>query len=87
MSSRLFLTCFALTALLSSGCLFSKKAPKETENPSIPGAVEDSFRTRWIDKRVTELSAGGKMTPEAAREQATREYAQRYNFRGPSQNK
>ena len=81
MMHRLLLTCLGLTTLFTSGCLFWKKTPKEKENPSISGSVEESFRTRWIDKRTTELVAGGQAA-DAARAQAAREFAERYDFKG-----
>jgi hypothetical protein len=81
MTQRLLLSALALSALLSSGCQFWKKTPKSTENPSIPGSVEDSFKTRWIDKRSAELAAQGK-SGDAARSQATAEYAEKFAYTG-----
>ena len=79
MTQRLFLTALSLTALLSTGCLFSKKPAQAKENPSIAGSVEESFKLRWIDKRAGELVAQGKAA-DAARTQATTEFAERFVF-------
>lgn len=86
MTQRLFLTCLSLSALLSAGCLFSKKSSQPKENPSIAGSVEETFKLRWIDKRAAELAAQGK-TPEAARTQATDEFRERYVFASPAPKK
>ena len=86
MTQRLLLTSLCLAALLSSGCLFSKKTAAPKENPSIPGSVEESLRQRWVDKRVGELVAQGK-TAEAARVQAAEEFRERYGYTGAAQKK
>jgi hypothetical protein len=86
MIHRLFLTSLGLAALLTSGCLFSKKSSQPKENPSIAGSVEESFKVRWIDKRVGELVAQGKAA-EVARNQATQEFNERYVFTGAAQKK
>jgi hypothetical protein len=64
---------------LAGGCsLFSKK-PRAKESTAIAGEVEATFRQRWMDKRVGELTAQG-MPAEAARVQAGREFDERYQF-------
>lgn len=80
MTQRLLLTGLCLTALFGSGCLFSKKTPKE--NPSISGSVEESFRARWVEKRAAEIAAKGT-APDAARTQAEAEFRERYVFNNP----
>jgi hypothetical protein len=79
MTPPLFLTALSLIALFSSGCLFSKKPAVAKENSSIAGSVEESFKLRWVDKRAGELVAQGKAA-EAARTQATTEFAERFVF-------
>lgn len=86
MTQRLFLTCLSLTALLTTGCLFSKKSSAPKENPSIAGSVEETFRGRWIDQRVGQLVAQGK-SAEVARTQAADEFRERYVFSGTPQKK
>lgn len=86
MTQRLFLTCLCLTAILTSGCLLSKKSAQPKENPSIAGSVEDSLKVRWLEKRGAELIAQGK-SPEAARSQAAQEFNERYPFTGAAQKK
>ncbi|MCX6951951.1 MAG: hypothetical protein NTV51_07270 [Verrucomicrobia bacterium] len=86
MTQRLFLTCLSLAALLTSGCLFSKKSSKSKDDGSISSSVEESFRVRWIDKRVGELVAKGAK-PEAARTQAAQEFSEKYVFSGTAQKK
>ena len=79
MTQRLFLTCLSLTALLTTGCLFSKKSAKPKEETSIAGSNEESFKVRWIDKRAGELVAQGKAA-DAARAQAGDEFRERFVF-------
>ncbi len=63
---------------LTPGCLFSKK---EKPNPNIAADVEEAFKQRWIARRMGELSAGGQVTDgRMAREQATREFAEKYEY-------
>jgi len=80
------LLCLGLTALLTTGCLFSKKSSQPKENPAIAGSVEATFRLRWIDKRTAELAAQGKAA-DAARAQADAEFRERYVFTGTAQKK
>ncbi len=86
MIQRLSLTCLTLTALLTTGCLFSKKSAASKENPAIAGSVEESFKVRWIDKRAGELTAQGK-SADAARTLATDEFRERYVFNTTPQKK
>ena len=81
MIQRLFLTCLSLTALLASGCLFSKKPAQPKESSAIASSVEESFKVRWIDKRVGDLVAQGKAA-DAARAQATDEFRERFAYTG-----
>ncbi len=78
MIHRLCLTGLGLIALFTSGCLFSKKDKGPKENPSIPGSVAETFKTRWVDKRVAELVAQGQ-TADVARAQALKEFAAKYD--------
>ena len=73
----LFVLCIA-TLCCSSGCLFSRKA-KTKESSAIAADVEESFRRRWVDKRVGELTARGTAA-EVARTQAETEFRERYDF-------
>jgi hypothetical protein len=70
-----------LTALaLASGCgTFSKKSGRVKENPAIATEVEETFRRRWMDKRVGELTAQG-VAADAARTQADAEFREKYSF-------
>jgi len=67
-----------LTLALCSGCLFSRKSDRKSKT-AISAEVEDTFRKRWVDRRVTELVAGGA-TAEAARPQAEADFLAAYNF-------
>ncbi|MBE7538099.1 MAG: hypothetical protein HS122_06780 [Opitutaceae bacterium] len=63
---------------LTPGCLFSKKSKP---NPNIAEEVEETFKQRWIARRMGELTAGGQVTDgRAAREQAVREFAEKYEY-------
>lgn len=80
MTKLLLVALAAATLALSTGCLFSKKKPKESS--AIAGEVEETFRRRWLDKRVAELVAQGTAA-DAARLQADTEFQERYSFAKP----
>jgi hypothetical protein len=86
MIQRLSLLCLALTALFTTGCLFSKKSSAPKENPAIAGSVEETFKVRWLEKRTAELVAQGKAA-DVARTQATDEFRERFAFSGTEQKK
>jgi len=78
-SRPLLLTaCLALAALTLSGCFTSSKKKREKEK-SIPVAVEQSFKTLWLEKRSGELVQKG-LSPYAAQQQARTEFAQKYAY-------
>ena len=80
MIKPLLLTGLVAALSLASGCgMFSKKTGRVKENPAIASEVEETFRRRWMDKRVAELTAQG-MTPDTARTQADTEFRERYGF-------
>ena len=65
---------------LSAGCAFSKKKPtRTTENSAIASDVEETFRKRWLDKRIGELVAQGTAA-EVARTQADGEFREKFGF-------
>ncbi|MFT3868378.1 MAG: hypothetical protein QM715_07760 [Nibricoccus sp.] len=70
----LFVLLAALT-LSSSGCFsFTKHKP-------IAGEVEESFKNRWIAKRMSELQTTGKATdPREARAIALEEFKKKYEY-------
>ena len=85
MTKPLFLCTLAAAVALTSGCgMFSKKNPRAKESSAIASEVEESFRKRWMDKRVGELTATGQ-TADAARTQADAEFRERYAFAQPRQ--
>ena len=65
--------------LLSTGCLFSKKSDRPKESSAISSEVEETFRKRWIEKRIADLVAAGTPT-DAARPLAEQEFRDRYGF-------
>ncbi|HRP03364.1 MAG TPA: hypothetical protein PLV87_00485 [Opitutaceae bacterium] len=66
------------STFLTPGCIFSKK-PKP--NPDIAAEVEETFKQRWIARRMGELIAGGQVTDgRTAREQAVKEFAEKYEY-------
>ena len=73
--------CTLCIALLcgSSGCFFSKRANRAKESSAIAADVEESFRRRWVDKRIAELTAKGTGT-DVARNQAETEFRERFGF-------
>jgi hypothetical protein len=82
MTKPLLLCVLAAAVTLTSGCsLFSRKS-RTKESSAIASEVEESFRKRWVEKRMGELTAQGQ-TPEAARTQADAEFRDRYAFAQP----
>lgn len=80
MTKRLFPVLLASTVLLSTGCgLFSRKSSQPKESSAIAADVEETFRRRWVEKRVGELTAQGTEAI-AARAQAENEFRERYGF-------
>jgi len=64
--------------MVGSGCFGSKK-PKP--NPAIAADVEEAFKQRWVARRIGELSASGEAADgRKAREQALREFAEKYEY-------
>ncbi|HVU25640.1 MAG TPA: hypothetical protein VHE13_16035 [Opitutus sp.] len=77
---HLFLASFAAFVLLSApGCHWFHKSKKPKESPAIASEVETNFRDRWLDRRVAELTAAGTEAT-AARQQAEREFKERYPY-------
>ena len=62
-----------LAALCFSGCInFTKPKP-------VAGEVEESFKTRWVAKRMSELQASGTASdPRDARTIAIDEFKKKY---------
>ena len=79
MTRLLFLTLLVTSALLSSGCLFSKKSRTPKESTAISSEVEEGFRQRWVDQRTSQLVAQGTAAP-TARTQAAGEFRERFGF-------
>jgi len=76
-NSSLFILC---ACLVVGGC-FNVRTPKP-----IAGEVEESFRNRWVAKRMTELQTSGT-TPDAreARGIAMEEFKKQYPFTAVAQ--
>ena len=79
MIKALLLSVSVASLVLSTGCLFSKKAQRAKESSAISADVEESFRKRWVDKRVGELTGQGTSS-DTARTQAEAEFRERYGF-------
>ena len=58
------------------GCLSKSKQ----KTPEIAQDVEESFKQRWIAKRMSELQASGVTEPREARRQATDEFRKKYEY-------
>lgn len=71
-------SCWVLLSLIVvfGGCLHRSKPSA----PEIAADVEESFKQRWIAKRMTELQAGGVTDPREARRQATEEFRKKYEY-------
>jgi hypothetical protein len=79
MTRHLSLAVLLAAAVLSSGCVFGKRGSRPKESSAIASEVEETYRRRWVDQRVRELTAQGA-TAEAARNQAENEFRERYDF-------
>jgi uncharacterized protein YcgI (DUF1989 family) len=83
--SKRFLTFFAALCLLvgSTACShFKSSKPKKPVESKTPAAeLEADYKVRWIAKRSSELVTQGQ-SPEAAKDQATREFAERMPYVG-----
>jgi hypothetical protein len=71
------LSAVALTFL--TGCNLFRKNKKPKENPAIAQDVEQAFRRRWVEQRVTELTAQGT-DAAAARQQAEADFQTRFPY-------
>jgi hypothetical protein len=76
-SLLLFLATLILAS--STGCNLFRKNKKPKENPAIASEVEETFRKRWLDRRIPELTATG-MDAATARSQAETEFHQQYPY-------
>jgi 1,2-phenylacetyl-CoA epoxidase catalytic subunit len=83
MTKRLLLCFLAAALALSTGCMFFRKSKQAKESSAVATATEQEFRQRWMAKRVTELNAQG-VNGMAAREQADREFHEKFEFAVPS---
>lgn len=74
----------ALLAVLSGGCLHSKKNAQPKENPNLASETEEGFKQRWIEKRGSELVAKG-VRADLARQQAIDEFRERFPYTSAAQ--
>jgi hypothetical protein len=72
---------FVLLAALCFGGCFNFTTPKP-----IASEVEDSFKTRWVARRMSELQANGTATdPRDARKIAVDEFKKKYEYTAAAQ--
>ena len=72
------------TLAVAPGC---SSKPKPKQSPRIASEVEESFKQRWIAKRMGELQASGKATDaRQARRMATDEFTLRFPALSIAQN-
>jgi hypothetical protein len=82
---KVLLLC-CLTLSLSTGCAFFRKSERARNRVPVTAEVQETFRKRWVDKRVADLVAlGGEA--EAARIQAEAEFRATYDFSGQAETK
>jgi hypothetical protein len=79
MTKPLLLILSVATLTLSTGCLFSRKSRGAKEGSAIASENEETLRRRWVEKRVSELTAQGTAA-EAARTQAESEFREKFGF-------
>lgn len=75
MKSRCAFVLLSLVVLFG-GCFHR---PKQ-HTPEIAADVEESFKQKWIAKRMGELQASGVTDPREARRQATDEFRKKYEY-------
>ena len=75
MKSRFFFILLALV-VVSGGCF---NRPKQ-RTPEIAADVEESFKQKWIAKRMGELQASGVTDAREARRQATDEFRKKFEY-------
>lgn len=75
MKSRCTLILLSLV-VLSAGCFHR---PKQ-RTPEIAADVEESFKQKWIAKRMGELQAAGVTDGREARRQATEDFSKKYGY-------
>lgn len=73
--NRFSFLCIVVVLACSSAC-----SNKPKPNPAMATEMEESFKQRWIAKRINELTQAGVTDPREARRQATEEFKQRYEF-------
>lgn len=79
MTKSLILSVIVTALAFSGGCMSSKKSGRAKESSAIATEVEETFRKRWMDKRVGELTAAGTAA-DAARTQAETEFREKFGF-------
>ncbi len=62
--------------LATTGCF--NRAPKP--NPNMAAELEETFKQRWIAKRMSEIQAAGLNDPRQARIQATEEFRKKFEY-------
>jgi len=77
-----FLRIFCLLCVFgfSFGC-----SNKPKPDPRIATEVEESFKQRWIAKRISELTQAGVNDAREARRRATEEFKQKYVYTSAAQ--
>ena len=86
MSTRILLATLTLVLAFGTSACRSRHASKEAIGNAPAAEMEASFKQRWIDKRVAELSATGVAAPDALI-QASKEFDERFNFNPAAQTK
>lgn len=79
MTKALLLTASLATLVLATGCSLMKRTNRTKESSAISADVEESFHRRWVEKRTSELTAGGA-NGAAARTQAETEFRERFGY-------
>ncbi len=74
-----FTLLLAALCLGATGCHVFSRSKKPKPDPAIAADVEASFHQRWIERRTAELAAKGAAA-EAARQQAEKEFREKYPF-------
>lgn len=78
-------SCLVLLSVLIIGAGMAGCTGK-SRNPAITHDVEDSFRSRWVAKRMNELLASGQAADaKEARIMASEEFRKKYEYTGAAQ--